>query len=170
LRLHTFMKVRRQSLLRWWGSAQVAGLIFIALPLHSLRLTGVDGDLRSVWEAVESNDPRELRRQLPGGDCHVTRDSDGHSPLTLAASKGSFECVRELLWGGALADEPNEKGLVAKQCLQSGTPGFMALNLLIRCHAFGQLEGKIKPRSGVPHRVLLIDTFVDPAHPDYADH
>jgi len=92
------------------------------------------------------------------------------SPLTLAASKGSFECVRELLWGGALPDEPSEKGLVAKQFLQSGTPGFMALNLLIRCHAFGQRGGKIKPKSGVPHRVLLIDTFVDPAHPDYADH
>ena len=92
------------------------------------------------------------------------------SPLTLAASKGSFECMRELLWGGALADEPSEKGLVAKQFLQSGTPGFMALNLLIRCHAFGQREGKIKPKSEVPHRVLLIDTFVDPAHPDYADH
>ena len=105
-----------------------------------------------------------------GGGADLLGHAVSLSPLTLAASKGSFECVRELLWGGALPDEPSEKGLVAKQFLQSGTPGFMTLNLLIRCHAFGQREGKIKPKSGVPHRVLLIDTFVDPAHPDYADH
>lgn len=155
---------------RCLGWNRLALLTVVALLLPALRVGGADAEIESIWAAVERNDPRSLRRQLQSVDCNETRDGDGHSPLTLAASMGSFECVRELLWGGALADMPNEEGLVAKQCLKRSESGFMALNLLIRCHAFGQKEGKIKLKAGVPHRVLVNDTFVDPFHPDFKDY
>lgn len=137
---------------------------------HPLTINAAEAETDAVWVAVETGNPRALRRQLSSVDANFIRKSDGHSPLTLAAAMGSFECVRELLWSGSLADKPNGKGQVAKQYLQPSKSGFLALNLLLRCHAFGQREGKVKSRAGVPHRVLVIDTFVDPGHPDYAQH
>jgi len=164
------MNRRTQSFPRRWGSASLTALLLLLGAVAPWSLSAADENLDAVWTAVESNNPRALRRLLPTVDANVDRDSDGHSPLTLAASRNSFECVRELLWSGALADKPNGNGRVAKQYLQPSKPGFLALNLLLRCHAFGQREGKVKARSGVPHRVLVIDTFVDPEHPDYAGH
>lgn len=157
-----------QGLRGRWGRGRWIGLVFLFAVFQGGKMQGEEGEMEVVWEAVERNDPRTLRRQLPSVDCNLIRDADGQTPLTLAATRGSFECVRELLWGGAKADMPNAKGLVARQCLDSRKADFTALNLLIRCHAFGQREGEVNPKAGVPHRVLLIDTFVDPAHPDYA--
>ncbi len=126
-----------------------------------------EGDLDAVWRAIKRDDPRALRIALPGVNLDAPRSSDGQTPLTLAAKRGSFECVRELLWAGAGADFADARGRIAKNQLTPGSDGFTGLCLLIRCHSFAQAQVGETTRAAVPHRVVINDAYVDPDHPDY---
>lgn len=140
--------------------------LFLFLPLLG-PVALAEGDIDAAWRAIERDDPRALRMVLPGINIDVSRNSDGQSPLTLAAKRGSFECVRELLWAGAHADFANAKGQTAKDQLSPESPGFTGMNLLLRCHAFAQGHATQFARASVPHRVVINDGYVDPDHPDY---
>lgn len=127
-----------------------------------------EGNIDDVWSAIEGNDARSLRQALVGVDSNVTRDKDGHTPLTLAASKASFECTRELLWAGASAELTDKKGKTARSYLKPGTSNFTSLNLLLRTHAFAQKEAGKPSKPVVPYRVIINDSCVDPNHSDYS--
>lgn len=113
-----------------------------------------------MWKAINDGDARSLRMILPVANAE-NRNTAGQTPLMAAAAKGSFECVRELLWAGANPSATDTQGKTARNFLKPGTRGYVPLELILRCYTQVKKVGNRQGRAGVRHRVIVNDSYVD---------
>jgi hypothetical protein len=138
----------------------VMGSALVILPL-----LGKAGEAEnSLLDAAAKGDAPRIVLALSEAAPNI-RDSQGRTPLMLAAQSGDFESVRRLLWGNADARLKDNQGKIARDYLDIKGEAFAPLALILRCHAFCQEYGRPGGRAKHPNLTLVNDMWVDPSHP-----
>ena len=79
--------------------------------LRALGYVGEEEDAPDLWEAMESEDPEQVRRSLAAGaNANELDEVFGVRPLSMAAMAGNLELAQALLAGGADVDALNQDG------------------------------------------------------------
>lgn len=118
----------------------------------------------ALLKAAAEGDAPRIVLALSEADPNI-RDSDGRTPLMLAAQAGDFESVRRLLWGGANAEVKDNKGKIAKEYLDPKGEAYAPLSIILRAYAFCQQYGRPAVKAKIPYLALINDNWVDPFHP-----
>lgn len=137
----------------------------VLLAASSLARADVASD--ALLGAARSSDASRLVLALAEAKPDV-RDAQGRTPLMLAAQAGSFECAKRLIWAGADPRLTDPSGKTALDLLDTSSPSYGPLSLLLRCHAFCRQNGRPGGKARVPHLALVNDMFVDYNHPALA--
>jgi subtilisin family serine protease len=97
-----------------------------------------------------------------------SRGAQGRTALMLSAKASSFECAKRLLWAGADPRLKDDSGKTALDLLDSDSPAYGPLSLLLRCYAFCRENGRPGGKARIPNLALVNDMFVDYTHPALA--
>ncbi|MGC4016727.1 MAG: ankyrin repeat domain-containing protein [Luteolibacter sp.] len=137
----------------------------VLLAASSLAHADVASD--ALLAAARSSDASRLVLALAEAKPDV-RDAQGRTPLMFAAQAGSFECAKRLIWAGADPRLTDTSGKTALDLLDTSSPAYGPLSLLLRCHAFCRQYGRPGGKARIPHLALVNDMFVDYTHPTLA--
>ncbi len=138
-------------------------VLLLSAPLLFSQAFAGEAEDALLKAAAEGDAPR-IVLALSEADPNI-RDSEGRTPLMLAAKSGDFEAVRRLLWGGAKADVKDNKAKIAKEYLDTEGEAYAPLSIILRAYAFCQEYGRPPMKAKVPHLALINDNWVDPFHP-----
>ncbi len=138
-------------------------ILAFALPLLLSPLQAGQADT-ALLKAAAAGDAPQIVLALAEASPDA-RDSQGRTPLMLAAGSGDFESVRRLLWGGASANLKDDSGKSASDYVKLDAEGSAPLLLMIRCYVFCQEQARPGGKARVPELALINDFWVDPFHP-----